>query len=226
MIRLPASLLPVLTLAVLTGCAGLPRAPLGVAVADPPLQQRLVAAGHWITATPVTVVERGILLVGGKEYVLTLYVRENREGVRQVVGCSELGATVFHLQGTAGQPVRVVRNVSGLPERLLRDGLWRDAVLALLLPEPARPSVWRQPDGDLVLAFPDGAGCLEWLYSPDASACRGARFVVGNRIHWQADVLEPAPPGSRLPRRWQVRHFQGIRYQIDLTLAAVGTPQP
>jgi hypothetical protein len=222
-------MLSVLTLAVLTGCAGLPRAPLGVAVEDPPLRQRLLAAGPWAPHPPVTLVQRGILLVRDKEYVLTLYAHQDGDGIRQVVGCSELGASVFHMQGAAGQPASVVRNVSGLPDRLLRDGLWQDAALALPPTEPPLADggqIRRQPDGGLVLAFAAGAGRLEWLYCPDAVSCRGARFVVGDRIHWQADVLDPPPPGSRVPRRWRVSHFQGIPYQIDLTLEIAGPQKP
>ncbi|MBT7165274.1 MAG: hypothetical protein HN904_21020 [Victivallales bacterium] len=225
-----AALALIFALGVLTGCARLPRAPVTRPAGASPPYQALLDASPWAGAAPVTIAQRGILKIRGKEYVFIIYAHQDREGIRQVVGCSEFGATIFLLRGTPGQPVRIVRNVSGLPERILRDGIWHDAVLALPL-QKAPPlgetlPIRRQEDGSLVLALPGDGERLEWVYSPDPVACRGARSVLGDRICWQANTVGPPPPGSRVPRRWRIRHFRNVPYQIQLTLDVVGTPEP
>ncbi len=166
------------------GCRTGPACPPGSAVADPDRARALRESATDRLPAAFTARFRGVLESPGGDLSFTALVRGG-EGVERVLGLSDFGATLFELRST-GDDVEVLRDTSGLPSTMLREGLFRDLAIALCAEPPPgaalfqREGTWvlRDDAGRVPYAWVfDGEGSLAGIEEEDAGICtRHLRF--------------------------------------------------
>lgn len=215
-------------LVVTSGCAGRRYSP-GPVVERPEQLERLTRAIERGYPDQFTLVQRVVLVAGGKQYQFQGYLAVRRGQAFRAVAFGEIGGTIFDILATS-QGVSILANSAHVPGKPLILGVAED-IRHLFDPPRSGPCrmTERQPGQFAVVRDSPGGGMAEWRFDSRQGQIAHSKQTIDGKIVREAEYADYrrfAGSQTPLPARIVLRNLRW-RYRLEVDLVELRTaPAP